>query len=242
MPNLSLIAGDLGYSCYPADPRTLYADMFSKGVALQTSTLVGVLLQDAQPTAEQTGFVWVRTSGGAPVFPNPWIFYSGQWLAKHPVPANDQRLFLFIGAAADVDILDGGAAGAVSVNSGPFWVIDSAFATRMPVGVGTLPSGTVLGVGDTGGEEKHTLTAAELPTHTHRLPSELLEVTSGAINDQGVGKAVGSSGNYSFSNGVVSDDGSAFGLAGSSHQNMPLYKAVYFIKRTARTLCTSPIS
>jgi len=103
---------------------------------------------------------------------------------------------------------------------------------RFPLGVGTLDSGTAVAVTDTGGEDQHTLTQAELPDHEHTLTvNEFNNFDSSndsaaqfLLGDQAVETA-----NASTPNVTVDGGGS-----GEAHNNMPPYYGVYFIKRTAR--------
>lgn len=99
------------------------------------------------------------------------------------------------------------------------WV---AVANRMIVGKG---SGTFATAGATGGEETHTLTIAEMPSHSHRQKvvansgnpvdtrCDFVSDTNGTEYDQGV---------YSYPEG-----------GGGAHNNMPPYIVAYVWKRTA---------
>mgnify|MGYP000945675314 FL=1 len=98
------------------------------------------------------------------------------------------------------------------------WV---AVANRMIVGKG---SGTFATAGATGGEETHTLTIAEMPSHSHRQKvvansgnpvdtrCDFVSDTNGTEYDQGV---------YSYPEG-----------GGGAHNNMPPYIVAHIWKRT----------
>ena len=92
----------------------------------------------------------------------------------------------------------------------------TALTGRVLVGAGTdFPAGT------TGGEKTHTLTIAEMPSHTH--PSSIPNVVQNT--------ATGST-NYGFlGDGSYKDSGSSGG--GAAHNNMPPYRSVYMWERTA---------
>lgn len=107
------------------------------------SGFAGVLVTPNQPTVEQQGFLWVQVDS----FNNPiqqFTFSSqyAQWVWPHPWPAGDTRMVLFAGDAADVALLDGGDAGAITATTGSFWEINAQFTDKLPIGAGaTVPEG-----------------------------------------------------------------------------------------------------
>lgn len=246
--NLPLIPGTLDYNCYPALPQTLYNDMFEKGVAVLVGSLTGVLLQDAEPAVADRDKVWIRTSGGSPVFPTTWVFYNGSWVAKHPVPASDSRVYIWKGSSAAVDTLDGGTAGAISSNTGPFWEIDHDFDQRVPIGVGTLPiTSTVLNVGDTGGLEQAPFTISQSNLPAVKIPISIDGGGDAATAEDGrlrVGagteidwQASTSSSDVGYTRALNPGTVTPIDI-----NRMPPYRVVYFIKRTARIWLTQPIT
>ena len=92
----------------------------------------------------------------------------------------------------------------------------TALTGRFLVGAGTdYPAGT------TGGEATHTLTIAEMPSHTHpsSIPNVVQNTATGSVN-------------YGFlGDGSYKDSGSSGG--GAAHNNMPPYRSVYMWERTA---------
>jgi len=96
-------------------------------------------------------------------------------------------------------------------------------AGRMLIG---LDSGdaTMDTVEETGGEKTHTLTAAEIPTHTH--PEQTLGTTTGASS--GFTRDTSMSGSTVA---VTPTTGSTGG--GGAHNNLPPFFVVYMWKRTA---------
>lgn len=86
-------------------------------------------------------------------------------------------------------------------------------------------SGTFATVGATGGEEKHTLTEAEMPKHTHgvgsRDPLAHLMQSGGVISQQLLGS-------YTYSTYFTDEKGS-----GNSHNNLMPYIVVIYWHRTA---------
>lgn len=123
----------------------------------------------------------------------------------------------------------------------------AALENRFLVGAGDTYT-----AGVTGGEATHTLTAAELPTHTHyakgynttensnwTIPAiRNITGTSGVLQvAQGTDRVVPASkfesdaswGNLSLS----SETGGITGTAGTAHNNLPPYLPVYMWERTA---------
>lgn len=246
MPNLTLLPGSLpaGY-CYPSSPQTFYNDMFERAVAIQPVSLTGVLLQEAEPSVEQRGFIWARLIAGAPVNPFMWLWVNGAWVAKHPIPVIDERRWLYTGVAGSIDTLDGGAVAAVSDTTGPFWEIDTTYEARFPLGVGTLPLSTVsVIVGALGGADEITLTPEQLAAHTHPV------YPSGRDNDWrhwGPRFDDGTTDQPAWPGTTGANVSHVFaqnqeGTTDEPHSNMPPYVGTYFLKRTGRIYCTAPIS
>ena len=88
-----------------------------------------------------------------------------------------------------------------------------------------LSAGDSHAAGSTGGEETHTLTAAELPDHTHTFKYTGQSVTTG-VNAIRLNQAASNQYNE-YSGGQSSN------CKGQAHNNMPPYLAVYVWKRTA---------
>ena len=117
------------------------------------------------------------------------------------------------------------------------------FADRFPVGAGSSYS-----EGDTGGADSVTLTAAQMPSHTHN-DGTLAAATNGdhshqtadVVGDSGAFNQIASGSNLghqtastgiagTHSHDVTGNTGSAG--SGSSHENRPPYLAVNFIIKT----------
>lgn len=223
--------------------------MFQRGVAVLTSSLTGVILSDAEPAVTDRDKVWARTAAGFPVFPFLWKFQNGQWLSKHPIPAGTLWAYAYTGTVASVDTLDGGAAGAVSDNTGPFWEVIAAMAARSPIGAGTLPSGLILNVGDVGGEERHTLLTTELAKHTHQRNNDnnSEDIVLGSVNTGTTELFAGTISPFpgghvaQYTNTGPNNGGGTDGEA-NPHNNLPPYYTLSFLRRTARVYATQPIA
>jgi microcystin-dependent protein len=106
----------------------------------------------------------------------------------------------------------------------------------------------ILGAGDgkvykqTGGEERHTLTVAETPTHSHHQYANRTwgnRVPLSDVNYPAVGTQTGDNGSYNI-HAAAEDNGSAIspnvGLTsfignGGSHENMPPFYVLYYIMK-----------
>lgn len=178
------------------------------------------------PAAENRGKPWYRTNADG-TDDGWWTFYSGFWIQKYPLPTGS--VIMYEGALADIPTFDGGEAGAITNITGAFWVEVTEMQARSPIHPGTLPSGTIINVGDNIGEEKHQLTIAELPAHTHQFDTTdsaqvLTKVASnrvGSINQTG-------SLDYAFAN-PPQNTGSD-----TAHNTIQPSRGIFFIRRTAR--------
>ena len=96
-----------------------------------------------------------------------------------------------------------------------------------------LGAGTTYSNGATGGEATHTLTAQEMPQHTHDEQIGNYKITD--VNPPQAGSAATASGiqpsAYSGLNSYVQRVSNSGG--GQAHNNMPPYLVVYMWKRTA---------
>lgn len=198
----------------------------------------------ATPTAENRIFPWLYTPDGL------WYtFQFGVWVAAYPVPPLCDVRWLWVGTndAAGLFSFDGGDGsdpGAVVPTqiTGSFWQADTLFAARMPLGAGTLPSGTVISTApsSTGGLEKVSLTAAEMPPHTHDF-----KVTANNADGGGTGELTGgefnspNDGEFNGTTASAGGDGATPPVV-VAHTNMSPYIGVYFIKRTGRIWRTLP--
>jgi hypothetical protein len=219
---------------YPVDAATLpqgscpasyqeLADLLASiySVTVNTSN-TGIVVSATKPA--DTTVVWKQLgTDGRPV--RDYYFVGGIWLSRHTMESGS--IIIWDGALPDFTTFDGGDANPLSAVSGPMWEEVTELRARFPVGAGTLPSATVLAVGDTGGEEKHTLTLAELPTaltiphqQTSNNPAEPY-LQHDDTDEEDIG---------------VNADAADNTVPGSSTpaNNMPPYYTVYFLRRTAR--------
>jgi hypothetical protein len=188
---------------------------------------VNVHIGEAPPT--DLTKIWFKTISGVP--DRMYGFASGVWLAKHAFPTGFTVLAPAGTSLADINTLDGGEIGAVTPFTGPMWEEDTDFRAMFPIGPGTFPSGTAINEGDTGGEEKHSLTVPEIPAHSHVLLVSQSETQGGDtvlrlrpnINEE-----------QSDANSADTGGDPTTGIV-VPHNTIPPYRARYFIKRTGRT-------
>jgi hypothetical protein len=90
----------------------------------------------SEPTVENRSLPWYSTNDdGSPN--GMYSYFNGSWVQKHPIPASSGFRFLWAGTVGDLDTLDGGNAGTISEDTGPFWEVDTAFADKILIGAGT---------------------------------------------------------------------------------------------------------
>jgi microcystin-dependent protein len=108
------------------------------------------------------------------------------------------------------------------------------FRGRVPVGYGSGPGLSSYAVGQSGGEEKHTLQTGEMPSHNHAAYADVSDGTSAtpsnnlpAVNSEGI-EHYGSTQNGSM-------NANAIGATGGSqpHNNIQPYLTVSFCIATA---------
>lgn len=231
---LQLVPGTLATDCYPSSPQIIYNEMFQKGVALSDDTN-SIIVSDTQPDPNDRDKPWLKLQapGGAPVISLPFIWYNGAWVARHPYPPEGDVRILWVGTTVDLETFDGGTAGTVGLRSGPMWEVDTDFAGRVPIGVGTIPGRTLtptsLTVGQEAGEAEHTQTIAEMPSHNHGPPS-----TQPATQiDRDAGNlGIGLDSTNTLPNADQTWTATTGG--GSPFNVLPPVRAIYLIKRTAR--------
>ena len=90
-----------------------------------------------------------------------------------------------------------------------------------------LAAGDIHGAGETGGEETHTLTEEEIPSHSHQFNrTQLWKNDPGVLNnnlEMGYGLGIKSL-------NIYTDNTTSVG-GGLAHNNMPPYLSVYIFKR-----------
>jgi hypothetical protein len=172
-------------------------------------------------------------------------FYNSQWVRPHLIPPDSGFRDIWVGTPEELKTEDGGEDAAVGETTGPFWEIDTDFAARIPMGVGTTAGGQAIDLGTSYGADELMLAAGNLPEHFHYVAvgtangggGPLLSATH-ALSYSGGGfgaenyNLVGLDITSNIPNvGQTSKTGSATPTEVSI---LPPVRGVYFIKRTAR--------
>ncbi len=210
----------------------------SVNVTAETGT--GLVVSATKPV---TGALpWLRLDAfGRPE--RVYWFASGAWLSLHAlVPGLTQWWFNVLPDTPDAnnrlpsfDGGDGVAGSAPTVLSGAMWELakrpnGTVIAAQFPIAAGTLASGTVLAAGDVGGEEKHVLTLAETPPHTHTIQAKN---TIGVDNGSRIIAGADADFTNSYNTGSTGGNGATPPVA-DAHNNVPPFVVGYLLSRTSR--------
>jgi hypothetical protein len=204
-------------------------------IVATTASLAGTLntfnYGNSTPAAVDQDKPWFRLNSDGT--PDRWyVFSSGLWLSAHyQCPG---QVIMYEGTLASIDTFDGGEVAAVTATTGPFWERVTTMDARSPIGPGTLPSTTVVNIGDDLGEEVHELTIPEMPSHRHEYATTdgqqiVVKVTSNKTDD------LNRTGSYDIkaADPMQNTGGDATG-ATVGHNTIHPVHAIWFIRRTSR--------
>jgi microcystin-dependent protein len=226
-------------------PTTYQAMVNGIGQALSVSipSASGITISAAKPSDSSNVWYQIDSLGR---FLRMYLFGQGSWLSAHPL-ASGLTMWWF-NALPNFATFDGGDGNAIGPASGAMWqqakdgngvLIEAAF----PVTAGALPSATVLSIGDSGGEELHTLTLAELPTHYHFLANTDSTGAGGVPSNNLTNTAfpfvcwqnlLNYTYNLTGTTTVPSLGESSSVGNGNPNNNMPPYVVGYLLQRTTR--------
>lgn len=173
---------------------------------------------------------WLRTDPTTGLVDRWYVFVGGDWVAKHPTAAG--TIIMWEGAEGSIPTFDGGEAGIVTATTGPMWEKVSQMDGRFPMGPGTLPSGAIVAVTNTGGEERHELALTEIPNHDHALGgiSVVIEKIGSGNIDLEFGGTDAKAQTALAEGGDPDDDDNTV-----PHNNLPPWYGVFFLRKTARS-------
>lgn len=237
MPNLTLItltAPSLPVNYCPTNYQQLANDIIGGTQATFNSAIGNSFFNfgPTVPTLNNQIYPWLDENGFW------WVFSNGYWTRRNPVAAGGSERRIYVGTTSDLQTYDGGNTNTASDWSGPMWEVDTAFEARFPVGVGTFAASGVVSVNGTttstavAGEDKHTLVVGEVPSHTHQILDQYINLVQRGTADSGVFSATNRSEGTANLLPTTSSGG------GAAHNNLPPFYGVYFIKRTARVYYT----
>lgn len=116
------------------------ADDIAAGLTVTFTGSFATVTSATVPEVKYQDAVWIRTDEttgavlGLYTFSttyNVWISY--HW-PKNFIPTREKKLF--VGNLAQLEVFDGGEAGAVTATTGPFWEVDTLWNDKFPLGVG----------------------------------------------------------------------------------------------------------
>lgn len=247
--NIPITPQQLPSGFCPQDYQGMWNAFAAAGYVTLPDSLAQIVKQASKPT--DSTVVWIQLDGlGRPV--RTYTFAQGAWLSLHPqVPG--QTVWWF-SALPDFTLFDGGDANPLTDISGPMWqkALDSngnLISAKFPLTQGTLPSGTTVNLGNTGGEENHILQASEIPAHTHFMataeqvqqptvdnsPSNLTALTNVAAANNANGGRTSQYALWAGTSGVTPSVGPTGTVGGGlGHNTMPPYVVGYLLQRTSR--------
>lgn len=204
------------------------------------------------PPPSQRGNPWIATfTDGTPATP-VWVYTNGFWLLPHPAVdpvsgvVDTDRLMFWKGpdVQATIDALDGGESGAVTDFSGPMWTKFLAIGAHFPIATGTLPSGKIINVGDTGGEETHALKLEELPATTAKTSFNYAQADGDFSPIGTTGDLLGSTNPPDATKPVNTFTASPVGGDANGvtvpHNNIPPYYGLIVLQKTGRRFYRRP--
>jgi len=239
MPNLTLITltpPSLPVSYCPLNYQNLANDIIGGTQAVFNSTIGNSFFNFGPtfPAINNRIYPWLDENG------QWWIYDQGVWLYKNPVAANGYDRRIFVGTTTDLLSYDGGdgTSGTPTNYTGAMWEVDTNFQARFPVGAGTFAASGVVTVGGTttstavAGEDQHALVVGEIPSHTHQILDQYLNLCQRGSADTSAFSPTNRSAGTSNLYPTTSSGG------GAAHNILPPFYGVYFIKRTARVYYT----
>lgn len=196
--------------------------------SISLSVLFDQIFTNTPPDPTITNF-WINTNNSI-----AYQYDGVNWLGRHRYAPGGNERTIYVGSGASINTYDGGDTNTPSVSAGPMWEIDTAMAARFPVGVGTFANAGVVAVTDTEtdlgvqGEDVVALDETKIPDHTHEIILNKIAPDSGGLDRFGNGDSGGTPTPVTFTTEATG------GGAAPTHNNLPPFYSVYFLKRTSR--------
>jgi hypothetical protein len=246
-------AGQLPQGFCPRNYQELF-DAFVANLMLETAASTNIIFAATKPADTTLGWGQLDNLGR---LQRIYYFAQGAWLAKHT--SEPGTTIIWTSSLPDFTAFDGGDANPLSAISGPMWEEVVALRAKLPIGVGTLPSGKVLAIGDTGGAEPITVDQQRaLLDHTHcfglhgslsdgrsaanfriaDVRTKLLDTDNSRLlrTDEHTSSTEALSASIASAQAYLGTAGAEWiTQAGGPTFDLPPYLAVYFLRRTGRT-------
>lgn len=241
-------AGSLAPGACPSTYQEL-ADLLASIYSVTVNTNnTGIVVSATKPA--DTTVVWKQLDASTLRPIRDYVFVGGLWLSRHTVESG--IITLWAGSIANLWSFDGGDGTDPGTSpptpiSGAMWEEVAELKAKIPIGVGTLPSGTVLALGATGGAE-----SVNLPAHTHLVgrfsddaqddPFFILGSGTNASTLKGCFGNLNADNRQPFSSltGSVMQTDVVNSATPIPQATMPPYYSLYFIRRTARQYFVVP--
>lgn len=99
-----------------------------------------IIIGSTEPIVEYRDRIWMKVDATSNILLGvfTWSTLYGLWVTPHwknNEPPTD-GVFMFKGTLTELETYDGGEPGTISDVTGPFWVQDTDFADKFPLGVG----------------------------------------------------------------------------------------------------------
>jgi len=237
-------------TCWPADPDAYQKLILGLArVKLPASSGGGVVIGQNAPGSTDWDKLWVRTDSSGSLIRQYLHDGHGLWTSPHPEPPSTSKRYLWVGVENDLLTFDEGADEPVGDVTGPFWQVDHAFDGRFPVAPGIVDDDLTIAVGDQAGEKEVKLTTNQIAAHKHLSPmrTRLANLDVAYTDFQGTVAFTDTTGKVEIDTNHYDDflhaytdfnplpDASGDDPGGvQAHNNMPPYRGVFIIKRTAR--------
>lgn len=246
MPNDALISFSFaglpaGY-CYTS-PERFALDIVAAMQGYLPGAYSTIIRSESEPVATDRDKVWYQVNADGAATGRVFTYAYGKWVMQNPRRDPNERVW-FEGSEASAWSYDGGdgtdpSSNAPTATTGAMWEYDKEYSARFPLMAGTSATPTTFSIGDTGGEEQHTIITAELPaafslsaslpghrTNTETLGPQWLAPAGSAYSS--VTNPATEVGTFAFTNAG----------GGQAMTNLPLYRVGAWLKPTARQYFT----
>lgn len=236
--------------CYTT-PERFALDIAAGLQGYLPGTYSTIVKSSTEPIATDRSKVWFQVDAEGALTGRIFTYAYGTWVMKNPRRDPAERVW-FEGSEAEAWAYDGGdgtdpSTDAPTLTTGAMWEYDTNYSGRFPLMAGTTAKPTTYNIGEVGGDEEVTLTAAQLAKHQHKVwPADGGDGNTSmnwSHSDPGsesctsdLEKMIQPSDNCPTQTTLlarVQDDGD------EAHPNTPLYRVGAWLKPTIRQFYTS---